>query len=344
VREVADGQVSSAVVEAVVALPFGLPVDEACLGTTESGIVDDIPVDVVLPGLAMTSDGSPYLDAPRVQAKLSEVTWEERLHDPLPWGSVMGWRPGPPLTEVRASIKHILLRTALPPLAESEHIASAQALVNRLYAHVWGWIHTIGDWCEVSTAQYLPRSHGPGAGSLAYGPELTCWSYDGQKTCRLGHDLIISGVVIGRPVLDLPSWRKILTKSNKEKSPPTEHLLLRDSLASLFVGDTRRAVLDAATSAEIGLTALLDRQIGTVPAPVKTVVQQCNRDLGRLTATLKKTFGLSLSPDIEEGLIKPRNRAIHAGISPSEDVARRAINTARGIVDLISPRTDLLLS
>ncbi len=341
--EDADGH-SSAVVEAVVALPFGLPVDEVCLGTTESGIIDDIIVDVVLPALAMTSDGSPYLDAPRIQAKLSEITWEDRLHDPSPWGSVMGWRPGPSLTEVQASVKHILLRTALPTLTESEHIAAAQALANRIYAHVWAWAHTIGDWCEVSTAQYLPRSHGPGVQNLAVGPELTCWAYDGQKSCRLGHNLIISGVVVGRPVLDLPSWRKVLTKSNKGNIPPTEHLLLRDSLASLFGDDTRRAVLDAATATEIGLTALLDRQIRTVPAPVKTVVQQCNRDLGHLTTTLRKTFGLSLPPDIDERIIKPRNQAIHAGVRPSEDVARRAIDTARGIVELISPRSDLLLS
>ncbi|MCA1712570.1 MAG: hypothetical protein LC789_13430 [Actinobacteria bacterium] len=52
--------------------------------------------------------------------------------------------------------------------------------------------------------------------------------------------------------------------------PPIEHLLNRDARAAAVRGDTRRAVLDAGTAAEIVLNGLLANSLHVLdPAPTR---------------------------------------------------------------------------
>lgn len=330
-------------VEVVVALPFALRVDVDVLSKKTDGQIGSISAQVVLPRLTALSDGRPSIDAPHIQSVQPDIDWAAYLQHSSPWGTIASYQldDGRQPTKITAQLHRVLLKAPVAGSAKSRR-KRTQVIADEIAEHVGDWISLIGDWYEVTTGSYLERSRSLSVENLTVEPELNRWSYDGTKVHTLARMRKTDGVVIGQRPLDSASWARILLKANKRITPPIEHLLLRDSRGSLLRGDTRRAVLDAATAAEISLFMLLDTHIGASSEPIKKIVREANYDMGRLARTLRKLFNVDIRPDLQKDLAERRHQAIHAGPEPSRNTATVALDIAAEVVDLSSPRAALL--
>lgn len=330
---------SAGMVEAIVTLPFSFLVDATCLGTTTSELIGSTSADIVLPGL--TAGENNHLSAPHIYSIKSEVNWSERLYDHAPWGTIRSYnKDNTGRLNVTAWIKHILLRLYVAGEGKDAFV-EANNIGSYLNDRIEDWSENIGTWFEIVSESYLPRSGEKGSAPLVFG-DSRMWFFDGIKATLLPHVVKVRFPITDPPVADLKCWRQILAVIAKGSTPPVEHVLLRDARQGIFEEQTRRAVLDAASAAEISLAALLDKQIKSVPLPVQQVVRGATNSLGSLITTLRKNFKISLRPDVDNVLAHLRNRSIHGGFKPSLDEAKCALEIATEIVEMVNPRGALL--
>lgn len=230
------------------------------------------------------------------------------------------------------------VRVPVEPEGREDALVKGNKLSGQLNKHLQSWLRTIGDWFEVVNATYLPRSPKPGGNQLiSLGNPMT-WFFDGARATSLNY--IIGGRLasgIFGPSVDLNCWRQILAAIGKGLTPPDEHLLLRDSLEAIFDDHARRAILDAATAAEISLATLLDKEIASKSPSERQAIRKANVGIKRLTRTLR-TYGVSIRADVQEGLADCRNKAVHAGFKPSLDEAKLAREIATEIVEMANPK------
>jgi hypothetical protein len=110
-------------------------------------------------------------------------------------------------------------------------------------------------------------------------------------------------------------WQGILGAASDGRQPPTEYLLLRDSFAANRRGQGRRAVLDAATAAELALTRLLDQELAAGRQDLATYVKDQSKQIGgrirALTALgIQIPGGGKNNQLVMEHLAAPRNKAM----------------------------------
>ena len=118
--------------------------------------------------------------------------------------------------------------------------------------------------------------------------------------------------------------------------PPLAWVLLRDARSLADVRQYRRAVIDAATAAELAVTAMLDVRLASTEAKVREALVEAHRMLGR-KMDLLKSLGNPLPPRFEPELVKPRNRAVHDARPVNEGGCRSAINMAASVVETAIP-------
>lgn len=332
------------VVEAVAKLGFYLPVNAACLGTTTAVSIGPIKAEVVLPNLTVVSDELFYVSAPEIHSVPVNTDWEERLQDHAPWGTIKSYRKNNDESpnDIAVWLSRILIRVFVESEDREDALVEANKLSDQLNKHLQSWLGAMGDWFEAVSATYLPRSPKLGGNRLISSGDPMTWFFDGTTATSLNY--VIGGRLasgIGGPSVDLSCWHQILAATGKGLTPPDEHLLLRDSLEAIFENHARRAILDAATAAEISLAALLDKEIKLAAASERQAVRKRNNNIGRLTRTLRK-YGISIRADVQKDLADCRNKAIHAGLKPSLEEARLAREIATEIVEMANPKGTLL--
>lgn len=125
---------------------------------------------------------------------------------------------------------------------------------------------------------------------------------------------------------------------------PTEWRYLREARSWLNAGQTRRAVIDACTAAEIALANqvhhLLDR---TDEVVIQELLLRCNgiADVAKLVRTIGGSEATASRKQVEERLASVRNRAVHAGKEPEPEEASQALKVATDVVERIRPRDAL---
>jgi hypothetical protein len=137
------------------------------------------------------------------------------------------------------------------------------------------------------------------------------------------------------------------------QDPPPEWLFIRDARSLLRAGQSRRAVLDAGTAAELAMTTLIDMHLDDTNAD-EAIGRAFARGWGNLGAK-KELLGilrpglLSGVPTVQADLIDLRNTASHgrsrAGRRWDEitfEQAETAVEIASAIVELAHPLADLL--
>jgi hypothetical protein len=323
-------------VNAIIALPFTLTVDAECLGATIRTQFETFDVEVVLPVGQQYQDGRPLIGPPPTPGLREDIDWSQQLSYFSPWGSVVSFSGNQPLTKGdTVDVYHLILRVQAPARATEN---DAQEIADKLVAEIKPWTHRIADWVELIQATYVTRSAFPGEQSITIGSDLLLWHFDGTKGRTLSRGTLMGPtVMIGRTGMTLDKLQIAVKLVDADRDIPTEYLFLRDARGSLREGSTRRAVLDSATAAEISLAKLIDANTAFAGEPIRKAIRDANRDLGRATRTLRETFSIGLRSDIQEGLVAPRNRAIHAGIEPTLATARLALEIASGLVELATP-------
>lgn len=122
---------------------------------------------------------------------------------------------------------------------------------------------------------------------------------------------------------------------------PIQHDLLLEAHTALFSDDLRRAVVDAATAAEVVLAQWIRRCLeerGLNSDEALSVTNEANgiAELYRLSNAL----GLCVTPSknqVIDRIARPRNLAVHAGEGPSHETARKAFDCAQIIVEEVAP-------
>ncbi|OBA64699.1 hypothetical protein A5647_24815 [Mycobacterium sp. 1100029.7] len=121
-----------------------------------------------------------------------------------------------------------------------------------------------------------------------------------------------------------------------EVEPPLAWTLLRDARALQGVGQYRRAVIDAATAAELAVGELLDDRLKNVEKVVREALLESKPMLGSRTALLEK-LGQGLPKSFTDRLVNKRNKAVHRGVDPTLDECESAIREAVNLVERVFP-------
>jgi hypothetical protein len=204
------------------------------------------------------------------------------------------------------------------------------------------WWEAFTSWAAILASQDLV---GPPEWDWS-GPDREGWSIDAH-----GHPAgFKTGKVLTKAespthrVLELQDLEACVTAAGNQGPPPAEWLFIRDARSLLNGGDNRRAVIEAATAAEVAMNTLIGQYHATVNTDelVKEALEKRCRSLEGCTAVLKTLRTRLETGGLQKGLIEPRNDAVHRGESITEAQALTALDIATGIVDLAHPLAGLL--
>jgi hypothetical protein len=132
-------------------------------------------------------------------------------------------------------------------------------------------------------------------------------------------------------------WEHVLAHVRSGEEPPLARVLLTTAKRAASAGNSRLAVIDAATAAEVALTVGLSDRLSTeATSRVAQVLMERTRMLGpRLD--LAKDLGMALPGRIRADLLERRNAVIHRGTAVTDADAHAAITAAGELVDEYQP-------
>ncbi|MFC9472092.1 hypothetical protein ACFTS5_07860 [Nocardia sp. NPDC056952] len=123
--------------------------------------------------------------------------------------------------------------------------------------------------------------------------------------------------------------------------PPQGWLYLREARSWLKAGQTRRAVIDACTGAEISLSYQVRQHAKADPVVVDQLLEQC-KGIADVVKVLTRIGGVTASRNsITTKLADVRNKAVHAGWEPDVETAEQALAVATAVVDHAWPHAAL---
>jgi hypothetical protein len=120
------------------------------------------------------------------------------------------------------------------------------------------------------------------------------------------------------------------------QTPAPERLHLSDARSLHNDGQWRRAVIDAATAAEVAITSWLDNRLKSADPDVKAALLDTPLTLGRLHRLYTKLGG-SLPGNFDQLVVSPRNHAAHRVLALTEEQSAAAIETTSALLDAASP-------
>ena len=144
--------------------------------------------------------------------------------------------------------------------------------------------------------------------------------------------------------LELHDLEACVTATGNQDPPPAEWLFIRDARLLLNAGQNRRAVIDAATAAELAMATLIDEYLATSNTDeiVRTALAKKYKSLENRSDLLKNMRSGLLSPQLRNDLINPRNAAAHVGELLTDEEAQKAVNMAISVVEAAHPLASLL--
>jgi hypothetical protein len=184
------------------------------------------------------------------------------------------------------------------------------------------------------------------------GPDQLEWTSDGHGQ----RAVFYSGAPKKRVsdtfrILELHDLEACATAAGNQGPPPVEWLLIRDARSEANAGwdlhandSLRRAVIDAATAAELAMTALIDKYLDDANAlePVRKALARSSMNLGGKKEVLNLLRPGLLHNRVQNDLINKRNGASHRGEQYDEDETQAALDIATAIVESAYPLASLL--
>lgn len=310
--------------EGIVELPRPLFADEDVLGQRFSFRLADGEVEIWFPALppdAPTADWY-HLENPLPDAdRLSQIVGDG-------WGRANFQKPADrPRIRLASTATTVAFRAVVDPEESRKPWDYAHDFGHQFDAR-WDLVE---QWIELWAPGALLRPAAP-AGLRSTG-HLWDSSTDPEQLTGWSPGLSVS-VVVSRRALDSATLTGAMQKASIGQAPPTEWLFL---LRAYEATDRRTAVIEAATAAEIALgRSLHDRLGGIAEEAREMIVVQANGLIGMLRV-IEHIDGLPQSSwrRVADRLANPRNRAVHAGVVPSD--AASALAEARSLVERFSP-------
>ncbi|GAA3741889.1 hypothetical protein GCM10022225_26770 [Plantactinospora mayteni] len=304
------------------ALPQSLLISEEILDDTYQVRIAGRSAVLHLPIQAPDSED---LAAPAV------LSTEERVADFQPrqgtWGAVL---PGEPFTNDGAHLQTVVIIIECPT-------SETQSIAEDLPDTLAEWFKRLREWIRVLVNQPLrPISpiHNRGHG-------LTIFREAGTEVPeRMSFRQSIRLVRRERETLSRDLWTVALKAVSASELPAPAHTFVADAREALDGGDHRRAVLDAATAAELALAHLFDVALGALDTGIRGAILRERRTLGSFIATIANAGMLppGVTQDgLSNGLTRVRNMAIHKGRPPGRDQAQTAVDIGAAVVRGVFP-------
>lgn len=127
-------------------------------------------------------------------------------------------------------------------------------------------------------------------------------------------------------------------KATKVEHPPAEWLI---HLRAQRLNDHRLAVIEAATAAEVAISRALKERLSDLPEAASAQIVKSANGLVGMFHLLELIDGVAEADTkwarIAGRLANPRNHAAHRGAAPLPDVADKAIEESRSILNKYSP-------
>jgi hypothetical protein len=326
---------------AIYRLPKAFIVDAQLVrGPQESRIrLDGVEGLLSLPQLARGAFGWPRLIAPPLIKLGGEADRSSGRGRSSQWGHPLIDR-----LDAEGSVLIHMVGMRFPLPAGEEKVT--RQIAARLFEAVGPWSTKLSSWIDVTlngkpTEPLRITPWGAKSPEELHGLELLYIDQVGDRSRQFPPRQ--PNVVLGEAIAKLTegSWRAILDHVSTGVAPPAERLLLHDALIGLDQGHVRRAVLDAATAAEIALTRILDDKLRSVPRVDAEGERRGPWGLRKLGDAVQR-FGVELPPRFREDLADIRNQAIHVGMQPTRDQSRAAFLIAREVVNRAQPLDALL--
>jgi hypothetical protein len=272
--------------------------------------------------------------------------FDESERDPDFWGYTGSPRELGLYWETNADVVAYIFRcrfyTSLTAATDEEFDAASSRFMHELE----DWRMRFNSWVGLTTSQDFVGLGGY-AGARTSTQSIFTWTSnaDGQRArsdARQPATWHRSQMQIR--LLELHDLQACVTATGNQGAPPVEWLFIRDARSLLNGGQSRRAVIDAATAAELAMTTLIDRYLATANTDeiVTTALVNRYRALEGRTDLLRRLRPGLLSNRLQHDLIDPRNDATHGGSSLTDAQAQTAVDLAVDIVEEAYPLADLL--
>jgi hypothetical protein len=150
-----------------------------------------------------------------------------------------------------------------------------------------------------------------------------------------------SVIVAGFPSASRQIVMGALDNASIGKSVPAEHRLLLQARDSIWSKDLRSSVIDAGTAAEVALGTAIHDDLSSLGAPqdfIAKAIETANGIIGLhdLHVSLGHSVPVSRG-QIMNQLAQRRNKAAHAGETPTDTDVRQALITATAVVNAARP-------
>ncbi|HEY3088285.1 MAG TPA: hypothetical protein VGJ59_09500 [Jatrophihabitantaceae bacterium] len=211
--------------------------------------------------------------------------------------------------------------------------------VDALFESIGPWFDAFSIWVAVLTRQDMDVD-APLQALRGRGHGLSVWAIDGGVWSHLIHAESSVIHLQDADMLTLATVQRILGLVERGEVPPAGHLPLVSARAAMIRGQYRRAVIEAATAAELALNRLFEQKLARLPKVSRQALLDEQRTLGLLEPLVRNMTGdVRLPADMKANLVTPRNRAMHSNQQPTSQVAARALAiAAEGAVALSEGR------
>jgi hypothetical protein len=213
------------------------------------------------------------------------------------------------------------------------------------------WWTRFTSWVGILTGQDFVGLGGS-SGGITRGYPLFTWTSDqsGQRADVRWRYFPPPNQGIAQRGLELRELQTCVTAAGNQ-SPPAEWLFIRDARSLLRAGQSRRAVIDAGTAAELAMTALIDKYLDDAQvsdSAVRSAFGRFNNLIAKQEVLKLLRPGL-LPERTRTDLINLRNTASHGRSTAGrglDDItleqAQAAVEIASAIVELAHPLDSLL--
>jgi hypothetical protein len=252
---------------------------------------------------------------------------------PLPWGEVI-WAGD----EDKAFVFRCRYYTELPAFNGGE---LSQAIWDDFNSQFQIWWESFNSWAAILASQDLV---GPPEWDWS-GPDLEGWSIDegGQPAGFTARTMVTRKISPTRRVLEVEDLQACAAAAGNGP-PPLEWQLIRDARSLLNARQKRRAVIDAATAAELAMTLLIENYLDDANAleGVRTAITRSANNLGSKKRVLELLRPDLVDRRVQEDLINKRNGASHSGQEFTAEEVQAALDIATAVVESAYPLAGLL--
>ncbi|MDE1675280.1 hypothetical protein [Nocardia gipuzkoensis] len=312
-----------------------LAVTVDCLGRTYETVIGDQRIVILMPSLPDPLDGEdPHRPLVAPQAHYENFAPPNDASQRA-WGAVTGTDKGEP---TRVEVARLAYRFEIT--GTDDDVAKA---CRQIEDDLTTWWERVAMWLDTYAELDLLNHRGSRVIPVGYRLDAVTRHDDGAVHPVRWQPAGVTITIPKDPVFpDSVALERSFKLAGTKAALPEEWQYLREARSWLNAGQTRRAVIDACTAAEIALAHQVhDMLSGTDKVVIQQLLDLCH-GVADVAQVVRKIGGTTASRNqVEQKLANVRNRAAHAGAEPQREETTQAVMVAADIVEHARPRESL---